>query len=173
MLSVYICVSCQMCSPWLTCQLPLTIQLWMLPHLLHAFLKDLSPRCQSSSSTSHLPNRLGLAITREECNEPERAQHAWALDPAHRFSSIIGDKFTCIPLSVPCSNVSSITSLQDSKMRFTFIMNEIIWLLLLAAKRFRDSPALIPTRSWNDERNIAAFHGTRLIHQSPRQSVHS
>lgn len=53
-------------------------------------------------------------------------------------------------------------------MDFTFIMNEIILLLLLAAKRFRDSPVLSPMRSRNDERNIAAFLSTRLIHQSPK-----
>ena len=166
---MYICAFCQMCNPRLMRQPFFTIHLWMLSHLSPAFLKDLSLLCLCSSSISHSPNRLGLAITGKECNEPQRAQHAWCVYLT--ASQVINSHVYLCRCSR--SNVSSITSLQDSKMVFTFIMNEIIWLLLLAAKRFRDSPVLSPVRSRNDERNIAAFLSTHLIHQSPRQSVHS
>lgn len=142
----------------------------MLPHLSPVLLKDLLLPCLCSSSISHSPNRLGLAIARKGCNEPGRAQHAWCVDSA--ASWVMNSHVRLGRCSH--SNVSSVTALQDAKVDFTFIMNEdFTVVVVLAAKKFSDSPVFSLMRSRNDERNIAAFLSTHLIHQSPRQSVHS
>lgn len=156
-------------SPRLTPRSFFTSHLWMLPHLLPVLLKDLSLLCVCSSSISHSPSRLGLAITRKECNEPETARYAWCVDSA--ASWVMNSHVRLGRWSH--GNVSSETALQDANVDFTFIMNEDFIVVVLAAKKFSDSPVFSLMRSRNDERNIAAFLSTHLIHQSPRQSVHS